>query len=565
LSPEATLPPPRRAARLFLGAVVLFLGGSGLVYEYCLSTVATHLIGNSIEQFSLIIALMLFAMGLAGLAQRWVRDPRRVAEVFVLVEILLGVVGGASALGLYLAFAWSSHFRLMLYGLALAVGFAIGMEIPLLMRLNQDWRPDLRENVGDVFSLDYIGALAGALVWAFVLLPLFSLDRISLLLGLTNLAVALGTLVVLWPRVRRRASLVALLIAAVVGLGALTARAPALAGAARQRLFANPVRYHTNSPYQDIVVTGRGSRMSLYLNGHLQFDSEDEFIYHELLVHPALMALGRAPRDVLVLGGGDGLAVREILRWPTVEHVTLVDLDPAVTRLAREYPPLVRLNGGALLDPRVTAPPAAGVTPGPTHRVSKADEHPLGAVAHDSAPIATVRVLHLDADAFLRDPVGPYDAVFADFPDPRAPDLAKLYSLEFYQQVRLRLGPGGVLAVQAGSPYTTRRAFWCVRDTLVAAGFNVLPLHEHVPNFGEWGFLVARRDMAPQPEGAPPVPTRWLTGPVLRAAKVFAPPIGPPRDAPPELSTRLAPRVMTLYLAGEPLTDPELFPGAANR
>ncbi len=547
--------------RALLALVVLFLGGSGLVYEYCLSTLATHLLGNSIEQFSLIIALMLFAMGLAGLVQRHVTQPARVAEAFVITETLLGLVGGASAVLLYLAFAWLSHFTAALYGLALLIGFGIGLEIPLLLRINAQWRADLKDNVADVFALDYIGALAGAIVWAFVLLPRLSLDRISLLLGLANLAVAAATLVAFWRQIERRALVVGVLVASSAALAGLMLTAPTLITDARQRLYAAPIRHHTQSAFQDIVVTGEGQRFSLYLNGHLQFDSEDEYIYHELLVHPALMALGRPPRRVLVLGGGDGLAVREVLRWPGVEQVLLVDLDPAVTALAREYPPLVALNGGALNDPRVQLAEPAGVTPGEPVPVIKQSERPRDALLGHHAQVAEVRVLHLDADLFIRHVAGTWDAVICDFPDPSSPDLAKLFSLEFYQQLSRRLAPDGVVVAQSGSPYTTRRAFWSVADTMEAAGFKTTALHAHVPNFGEWGWQLARRDRAPAPAGPPPVPTRYLDGPVLAAAQVFPRPIGRPQGG-AMVSTRLDPRIMQLYRAGEPLTGPTWFPGA---
>ena len=541
---------------------MLFLGGSGLVYEYCISTLATHLLGNSIEQFSVIIALMLFAMGIAGLAQRGIKDAASVPEIFVLVEIALGFVGGASAILLYLAFAYLGHFYLALYGLALLIGFGIGLEIPLLLRINQTWRDDLSENVGDVFSLDYIGALIGALIWAFVLLPMVSLDRISLMLGLVNMGAAALTMIAFWPELRRRRRVIVALLVATAGLIALSVWGPTLINDARQRLYADPVRAHITSPYQDLVITGTGARFSLYLNGHLQFDSEDEFIYHEMLVHPAVMAADR-PRRALVLGGGDGLAVRELLKWPQLESILLVDLDPAVTDFARTFAPLVALNEGALNDRRVAVRHPDLPDTDARQAVFKAGEHVGDALTGRGAVIAEVQVLHMDADLFLRETPDTYDVIIADFPDPSSPDLAKLFSLELYQQLKRRLTPGGVMAVQAGSPYATRRAFWAVRDTLEAAGFEAISMHAHVPNFGEWGWHVARADQAPAPEGAPPFPTRYLDAATLQATQVFPAPFARP-DA-PAVSTRLDPRILMLYTRGEPLIGPTLFPGSAHR
>ncbi|MBU1432569.1 polyamine aminopropyltransferase [Myxococcota bacterium] len=557
-----TSTPPARRTRALLALVVLFLGGSGLVYEYALSTLATHLLGNSIEQFSVIIALMLFAMGIAGLVQRDL--SRALAEAFIFIELLLALIGGASALLLYLAFAYLTHFNLILYGLALLIGFLIGLEIPLLLRLNEAWRSELKENVGDVFALDYIGALIGALIWAFLLLPLFALDQISLMLGLLNTLVALMTLYALRDRLQRPRLLLALTLMVAAILGGLALWAPKLLTDARQRLYAHPIKHHVKSPYQDMVVTGRGGQMSLYLNGHLQFDSEDEFIYHELLVHPALASLDAPPREVLVLGGGDGLAVREILRWPSVTRVVLVDLDPAVTTLARTYPPLVKLNGGALLDPRAVIQAPTGISDGPGRApVYKWAERPQGALRHQREEIADVQLLHLDADAFIRGVTQQYDAIIADFPDPAAPDLAKLFSLEFYQQLSQRLRPGGIVAVQASSPYTNRHAYWAIGDTLMAAGFQILSLHDHVPNFGEWGWHLGRLDARPQPIAPLPFRPAYVTPEVMAAAAVFPPPLARPQGG-PWISTRLHPRVMNFYLRGEPI-EGDLFAGRAMR
>lgn len=537
--------------RLLLGLVILFLGGSGLVYEYCLSTLATHLLGNSVEQFSLIIALMLFAMGLAGLAQRAIRDPQTLAPIFIWVEIGLAVVGGAAVVLLYLAFAHLTHFRLVLYGLAVLIGFGIGLEIPLLLRLNR--HRALAENVSQVFSLDYLGALAGALVWAFLLLPRFALDRIGLFLGLTNMVIAALSFWIFRNEIKEvhhRVSLLLALPLATAGLALLAWRGPDLVVHARQYLFAQPVLLHRQSPYQDIVVTGSERRFSLYLNGRLQFDSEDEYIYHELLVHPALMSLDRPPERVLVLGGGDGLAVREVRKWPSVKEILLVDLDPAVTELARTWPPLVALTEGALLAPEVAYRPAP-IHPGNPMPVEQAAERAPLVLRQHTEVVAHVHLVHIDADTFLQSATGAYDAILADFPDPSGPDVAKLFSLEFYQQVQGRLRPGGVLAVQAGSPYANRRAFWSVADTLEAAGFAVTSLHAHVPTFGEWGWHLARAGRPPVAQGEPPVPTRFLDAPGLTAARHFPRPLARPAEV--AVSTRLDPAVMRLYLAREPL------------
>ena len=554
--------------RILLAGVVLFLGASGLVYEYVLSTQATHLLGNSIEQFSVIIALMLFAMGVAGGVQRFVPDDR-VADRFVHVEIALGVVGGASALLLHLSFATMVHFKVVLYGLALAIGFGIGTEIPLLMRWNARFGSSLRDNLSQVFSLDYVGALAGALVWAYLLLPLFPLDQISMILGLANLAVAGITLAAAWKHLRRPIAALAGLGLATVVLGSLFIASPRLKDYAQQRLFTHPIRHTAHSPYQDIVVTGIGSRLSLWLDGHLQLDSEDEFIYHELLVHPAMMAFeqgtGRPPERVLVLGGGDGCAVREVLRWPSVTEVLLVELDPAVTELARSYAPLVELNEHALSDARVEVGRAAGLSEGEPKTVRVPPASPIQRRTGETHVLAEVRVMHVDADVYLREAVGQgaWDVIIADFPDPRTPELAALYSASFYANARDALGAGGVLVTQASSPWSTRRAYWSIAASLEEAGFSTTAMYGQIPTFGVWGWHLARVGPAPRPAGAPPVPTAFLTEHTLATAQLLPPPMSRP-DPAPGPSTRLAPTVYQLYREREPLRAPTFFPGPSK-
>ena len=218
--------------------------------------------------------------------------------------------------------------------------------------------------------------------------------------------------------------------------------------------YTDTVIYAKSSPYQRIVLTRNGADLRLHLNGNLQFSSRDEYRYHEALVHPGLARLQTA-RSVLVLGGGDGLAVREILRYPNVQKITLVDLDGDITRLFKTQPLLTRLNGNAL-----------------------------------NAP--TVSVVNADAFTWFATNRQRFDFVVADFPDPSNFSLGKLYTTTFFQRVRSTLEPDGALVVQCTSPYVARRTFWCVNETLRASGFShTAPYHLYVPSFGEWGFILA--------------------------------------------------------------------------
>ena len=553
---------PSSTLRFTLALIVMFLGGAGLVYEYVLSTMATQILGNSIEQFSLIIATMLFAMGIAGFAQKFVTESAPLEDLFVLIEIILAVVGASSPFLLYLAFAYLTHFSLILFGLAFLVGFLIGLEIPLLIRLNERWRVTLKDNLGDVLSFDYVGALVGALIWALVLLPTIPLDKIALLLAAMNLFVSLVSLLLLRKWIRNFRVLFGSLLIGLSLIYFIHSQGTSAIQNARQRLYASPIQLHEQSKIQDIVFTGQGQRLSLYLNGHLQFDSEDEFIYHELLVHPAASLIKNGPKKVLILGGGDGLAVREALKWPTVQSITLVDLDQKVLDLAKTYQPLVTLNQGALLNERVSVISAAKESDKPK-TIQQAYEYGLPALRNQGENIATVKTATIDADAYLRKTDELWDLIITDFPDPSSPDVAKLFSEEFFRLVNKRLTPNGAVAVQSSSPYANRRAYWIIGHTLESAGFKTLPIHAHVPTFGEWGWHIAHKGLQPTSQGFP-TGLKYLNHETFEQAKIFAPTISKPVEPLP-VSTRFDPAVLRAYLAGEPLKGHRFFVGKSYR
>jgi len=475
-----------RAPILFL--TVLVLATSGLVYELLAGTLASYVLGDSVTQFSTTIGTYLFAMGIGSWLSRFVR--RDVSQRFLEIELAAAVAGGTSAPVLFLSFAYGAVFPVVLYGVILTVGILVGLEIPLLMRI---LREDLafEELIARVLTFDYLGALVGSLLFALVLVPELGLNRTSLLFGMLNAGVALGGTWVL-SNVLRPAGRVRLRVGAVAVIGLLGAglvRADTLTAFSEQALYADPIVYARRTPYQRVVVTqGRGS-VQLFLNGNLQFSSRDEHRYHESLVHPAFAA-APARRRVLVLGGGDGLALREVLRYPTVDAVTLVDLDPGVTHMARSLPAIRRLNGGALDDPRVD-------------------------------------LVHADAMVWLderpRD-APPYDVAIVDFPDPNNFSLGKLYTRRFYEMLRRAVRPDAVVTIQATSPLVARRSYWCIVHTLEAAGLHVAPFHASVPSFGEWGFVLASPGPLDPPERLRLGGHRFLDDRVLRALFAF------PRD-----------------------------------
>lgn len=486
---EAPASGPRtRWYRPLLLAAVAVCAACGLVYELVLLTLSASLAGGGITQTSLIVAGFVAALGAGALLVKPLLGHP--AATFVAVEILLGVVGGLSAVTLYVTFSFYGASGWVLVAGTAVIGVLVGAEVPLLMTLLQRGSAAVDAQgsgriLADLNAADYAGALLGGLAWPFLLLPLAGQVRGAALTGLVNLvaaAVVAGVLLRTQLSRRARRTATAALLAAAALLGVLLVQAQDIEVDARQRLYDDPVVVAEHSQYQDIVITRRGEDTRLYLDGDLQFSSVDEYRYTESLVHPVL---ARDPRRVLVLGGGDGLAARELLRHPSVEEVVQVELDPAVLELARTR--LADLNGRALDDPRV-------------------------------------QVVVADAFTWLRDPPREaFDAVVVDMPDPDTPALGRLYSVEFYGLVGSVLAPGGLVAVQAGSPYSTPDAFWRTASTLRAAGLGGTPYHVDVPSFGDWGFVLAQAgDVAPPLQLSDRRPTtRFLDEAVLAAAGVF--------------------------------------------
>jgi spermidine synthase len=485
---------------------VFVVATAGLVYELVAATTASYLLGDSLLQFSTVIGAYLFAMGLGSYASRYVRGG--LAARFVQVEVLVGLVGGWAAALLFVVFAEAPGlFRLVLYGLVLLIGALVGLEIPLVLRLLRG-RVAFRDLVAQVLSLDYVGALGASLLFPLLLIPQLGLVRTSLALGLANAAVGLWSTWIFRRELAAPGPLRAFALLAMAALGGGLVAAERITAWSEERLYADDVILARSTAYQRIVVTRWQDDVRLFLNGHLQFSSRDEYRYHEALVHPAVAA-HPAPRRVAVLGGGDGLALRELLRYPAVERVTLVDLDPEMPRLFAEHPVLAALNGQAYRDPRVA-------------------------------------VVNADAFVWLAGQGERFDVLVVDLPDPHSFALGKLYTRSFYRVARERLRPGGVLAVQATSPLFARRSFWCVVETIRSAGLVPRPYHVYVPSFGEWGFVLAAEGAWPAPAAYPPG-LRFLTPAGTEALFTFPPDMGP---VPVEVN-RLDNQVLVQYYGAE--------------
>jgi spermidine synthase len=507
-------------------------GACGLVLEYIQATVASFILGNSIEQWAVVIGLMLFMMGVGSKAQRFVIGDKKLVNAFIGIEITLAAVGAWAPLGTYAAYAYiASHFMLVQYGFIMLIGFLIGLEIPVVTRINNDYTDELKINLDYILSADYFGSLAGALFFAFILLRYFPLTESSFISATLNFIPAMLAFVYFYRhgRIKRYGWLLltSLLVLTSLVVGFKYNRVWNFM--LEQHLYDDRIIYANTTRYQHLVVTHNPTldEYRFFINGHIQFSSMDEARYHESLVHPA-MQVATSRKDILILGGGDGMALREVLKYKDVRSVDLVDLDSDMVKLSASHPVLRRLNGGAFDDARVEVVDSQGVQTGDWYYLFQENGKRNASKLPDAEQVATLNVINVDAEKFVRSAGQRYHIVLIDLPDPSTVELNKLYTKGFYSRVQQLLAPGGVVAVQSTSPFFAKESYWCIDRTIQAAGFDTVNYHINVESFGDWGFVLATRDFKKgyvqkriAEMDIDHIDTSFLTAEVFRASMAF--------------------------------------------
>lgn len=481
--------------------LALFATGlSGIVAEYVLSTLATYFLGNSVLQWTLTLSFMLFAMGLGSRFSKYL--DQKLLEKFIVVEFILSFLVSFSSIIAYGISAYVSFNQklyvfplpidgVLIYFTSICIGFLIGLEIPLATRLNDSFE-SLKVNISSVMEKDYFGSLFGGLFFAFVGLPFLGLTYTPFILGFINLSVAI---LLLWrlddiiaPSWVKKLKISSIVLFAVIGLGMF--KAQDFINFGEQQLYKDKVVFQEQTAYQRLVITKWKKDYWLYINGHLQLSTFDEWLYHEPMAIPALSLSGH-PQRVLILGGGDGCLAREVLKYPSVEQITLVDLDPGMTKLGKENPIFIELNKNALNNPKVD-------------------------------------VINDDAFTFLEKTEDFYDVILMDFPDPKSIELGRLLSKETFRMCWHHLRPNGVIITQAGSPYYATKAFYCIEKTMQSAGFNTIPMRNQVLTLGEWGWVMGSKDLTSaeikssiQHLDIKNIPTKWLNQEALMGITSF--------------------------------------------
>jgi spermidine synthase len=433
---------------LFL--TIFVVATCGLIYELVAGTLASYLLGDSITQFSTVIGTYLFAMGVGSWLSKYIKE--NIIEVFIKIEILIGLIGGLSSAVLFLLFAYGAYFQFSLYFLVTLTGIFVGLEIPLIMRILND-KYEFKDLISKVFTFDYIGALLASIIFPILLVPYLNLIRTSALFGIFNVGLALY--LVYFFRIELRRPTLLFIYGVIAGFVLLFAFvfSRMITDVSEAQLYGENVIFSKNSKYQRIAITRNRNAYCLYLNNHLQFNSGDEYRYHEALVHP-LATSAKQFENILILGGGDGFVARECLKYSSVKSITLIDLDPELTKLFKTNYILNGLNKASLKNDKVTV--------------------------HNS-----------DAFSWLTQQNNTsYDAIFIDFPDPSNFSVGKLYTLTFFRLLQRVMHSNTKVVIQSTSPLSAKESFWLVNSTIRHAGLKTVPYHCYVPSFGEWGFIM---------------------------------------------------------------------------
>lgn len=484
--------------QIFLLVSVFIIAVCGLVYQLLAGTISSYLVGDSVYQFSLVIGLFMSSMGLGSFLSRYIND--KLHDWFILVETLTGVAGGMSSIILFLAFAQVENYTPFLLMVSITIGTLIGLELPIILRIVKEHNT-LKIVLSNVMTADYIGALFASLLFPIVFVPRLGLIRTSLMFGTINVAVAAAAIYVFRERIKSKDSLIALSVSSMLLLGSCFVYADHITSYAEDLLYKDDIIYTSNSPYQRVVITRTKSDIRMFINGSIQFSSQDEYRYHESLVLPAMSA-SHSRRNVLIIGGGDGLAAREVFKFKDVEKLTLVDIDPSITNFARDNVMMRELNKDSMRDPRIS-------------------------------------IINDDAWKHLEKTPDIYDVIIVDLPDPDDLTLSRLYSRTFYRLLSQKLARGGKIVTQATSPLYAHKAFWCIYNTFKAVenpSYKSVNASEtvtleaeayncYVPSFGSWGFVMASNTPIKWDSISINVPSRFVTTDFLPTMNRFPPDI----------------------------------------
>lgn len=429
----------------------LLISICSIIYELLISSISSYLQGDSILQFSITIGLYMSAMGIGSYISKYIKN--NLFNKFIFIEMSIGILGGFSSFILFIVNIYTQIYVLIMYILIILIGIFVGLEIPILTRIIENNESNVRKNLANIFTFDYIGGLIGSIVFPILLFPKLGFVTTAFLVGLINIITAV-IIVFKYKQFIEKIKIIKIIsIIILIIMLTFLCTGNIITNKIEEGLYRDDVVLSKQTPYQKIVMTKHKDDLRLFLDGNLQFSSNDEYRYHEALVHVPMMYAKKHDR-VLVLGGGDGLAVRELLKYNDIKEIVLVDIDKDMTDLCATDKQISKLNGNSLTNEKV-------------------------------------KVINEDGYIYVRENQAKFEVIIIDFPDPNNESLNKLYTNVFYNYIKANLTEDGVMVCQSTSPYYAKKSFWCINKTIKSQFKNVIPYHLQVPSFGEWGFNVA--------------------------------------------------------------------------
>lgn len=557
--------------RMFMALIatsMMFSGMAFIVNEMVLGALSSMLLSNSFVQFAMVVGVMMLGTGLGNHFQKIITDKLIIIK-FIRLEMILTLVGAFAPITIYWMFANANeHFDFLLDASVFTLGFIIGFEASLLIRILERYRPNIKDNLALIFFFDYFGAFLGTVLWVYLLISLLPFTETSFLVSISNFLVAILTFLffikhkdylqeiayhkekanlekeikvakaldedasdfeIRLKNLKKEDANVSYLkygIIFSIVLGVLIfgfVKNKEWVMTSEQKMYKDPVILSATTEYQHIVVTDnkKTGEKRTYINGNIQSSSLDENIYHDHLIHPMMKLVsdrkGKEEINVLLIGAGDGMAARELQKYENVK-ISLVDLDRKMIELARTNPIMRELNSGSFDNVRFLETDAfsAGGT--------------LNLVDDKNNTYDAVDVLNIDAEKFFRSLAKrEWDAIIVDLPDPSSPELVKLYTKQFFFALKRVLTDDGLFVVQSTSPYHAKESYLCIGRTIEAAGLKTLPFHANVPSFGDWGFYIGWKNNDTKEDVKKQlitiekfdVPTDHITPDVVRASLVF--------------------------------------------
>lgn len=455
---------------LIPSVIVIITSICWIIYELLLSTVSSYLLWNSIEQFSITIWFFLFGLWIWSFLSKTIKNYQK---TFIITETLLAIIWWLSVIFVKWIYLYLIEyliiFKIIYILLSSLIWILVWLEIPLLWIFLDNKYKNFQKTIWNLLSLDYIWSLIWTIIFPIILLPRLWLTYTAISIGILNLIVSIIFLTISNLTTREKLKfliinflgIIILIFTSILSINKLET-------IWEHFFFEEPIIYSHRSKYQYIVITQRWDDIRLYLDGHLQFLSLDEYRYHYSLTYFTNKYIKKLTNwnnlKILILWWWDGLAVRNILEylsWKKLNYnITLVDLDSEMINLAKNFYLLKKLNKNSLTQPNI-------------------------------------KIINQDAFNFLLNDKNKYDIIIADFPDPRNIEISKLYSKEFYWLVLKHLKKIWIFTTQASNCFFSKEAFRDIYKTIdysiskakKRTSFKLVPYHTYIPSFWDWWFV----------------------------------------------------------------------------